>query len=250
MRSKKFVLAAAAAAAALLFSGCSLFSSQGYRNAIWDYDFSNMELVQLEEPEEGHQAAIIQTSMGDMTAVLYPEYAPNAVSNFVNRANEGYYDNIKIFQNYEKLFMMTGSKSENGSSGVTDDGQLIENEYSPNLWPFKGAICACSTTMGYCDSRFFFCNTYEEFTEQNIEDFHSITKDDKQLLPDELIDAWIEYGSIPNVSGFYPVIGQIVEGMDVLDKMIEAEYNKETYVPFDDIIIYHIEITEYHKPVE
>lgn len=234
-----------AAAAAVLCGGCSLFG-EGMRSAVLDYDFSQFELVQLEEPEEGQLAAVIETSMGDITAVLYPEYAPKAVENFVTRAKEGYYDNNKFYENYEKLFVATGSATD-GKTGVTDDGSLIENEYSPKLWPFKGALCAYSLTAGYFDSRYFFCNTYEEFTDEQISDLRGVTRDGKQLFPDELVDAWVEQGSLPNLSGFYTVFGQIVDGMDVFQKIIDAEYNTETYVPIDDIIVYHVKITEYSK---
>lgn len=234
-----------AAAAAVLCGGCSLFG-EGMRSAVLDYDFSQFELVQLEEPEEGQLAAVIETSMGDITAVLYPEYAPKAVENFVTRAKEGYYDNNKFYENYEKLFVATGSATD-GKTGVTDDGSLIENEYSPKLWPFKGALCAYSLTAGYFDSRYFFCNTYEEFTDEQISDLRGVTRDGEQLFPDELVDAWVEQGSLPNLSGFYTVFGQIVDGMDVFQKIIDAEYNTETYVPIDDIIVYHVKITEYSK---
>lgn len=243
MTFKKTAAAVSLAVVTLLCSGCSLFG-ETRRSAVLDYDFSNMELVQLKEPEEGQLTAIIQTSMGDITAVLYPEYAPKAVSNFVNRANDGYYDNTIIFQNYEKLFVATGS-SGNGSTGATDDGQLIENEYSPNLWPFKGALCAYSLTQGYFDSRYIICNTYGEFTEQQISDLKSVKRNDEQLFPDEVIDAWVEYGAIPTLSGFYTVFGQVVDGMDVLEDILNAEYNTETYTPIDDITVYHVEITEY-----
>lgn len=243
---KKTAAIASVAAASLLLGGCSLFG-QSFRSGVLDYDFSDMELVQLQEPKEGQLTAIIQTSMGDITAVLYPEYAPNAVNNFVNRANDGYYDNTKIYENYERLFAATGSSSDNGSTGASDDGQLIANEYSPNLWPFRGALCAYSMTAGYCDSRYFFCNTYEEFTEQQINDIRSVKRDDVQLFPDEVIDAWVQYGGLPNLSGFYTVFGQVVDGMDVLENIMNTEYNTETYVPIDDITVYHVEITEYSK---
>lgn len=245
MTLKKTAAVLSAAAVMLTFGGCSLFD-RGVRSAVLDYDFSDMRLVQLEEPEEGRLTAVIKTSAGDITAVLYPEYAPKAVNNFVNRSNDGYYDNTKIFQNYEKLFVASGSSGD-GTTGATDDGQLIENEYSPNLWPFKGALCAYSLNQGYFDSRYIICNTYEEFTEQQISDLKSVTRNDEQLFPDEVIDAWVEYGAIPTLSGFYTVFGQVVDGWDVLETIFNAEYNPETYAPIDDITIYHVEITEYSK---
>ena len=92
MKKIKFAAAAAAAImAAASLTGCSMLSpEQRYTGELANYDFSQMDLVQLKEPEEGQPVAYIKTSMGDITAVLYPEYAPNTVANFIARANEGY----------------------------------------------------------------------------------------------------------------------------------------------------------------
>ena len=43
-------------------------------------DLGTMELVQLDEKiEDGTPIAIIDTTLGEIRAVLYPEYAPEAV---------------------------------------------------------------------------------------------------------------------------------------------------------------------------
>lgn len=242
----KKLLAALLAASSIFTGGCSALMGNTYTSRAKDYDFSAMTMVQLEEPEEGRLAAVIHTTLGDMTAVLYPEYAPNTVDNFVNRSKDGYYDNTKIYAVYETRFAATGSAANDGSTGASNDGQLIENEYTPNLWPFKGALCSYSTTAGYGDSRYIICNTFD-FTEEDIETLKSVQKDGKQLFPQELIDAWVEHGSLPTLSGMQTVFGQIVEGMEVMEKIMSAEVDEKTAVPKEDIFVKHIDIIEYHK---
>lgn len=243
----KKLLAISAAASMLLLSGCSFLTGDTYTSRAYYYDYSEMEFIQLEEPEEGQLIAVIKTSKGDMTAALYPEYAPNTVDNFVNRANEGYYDNTKIFAIYENYYAATGSSSEDGSTGVSNDGKLIENEYTPKLWPFKGALCSFSPTVGYGDSRYMICNTFQ-FTDEDIQTMKDITNaDGEQLFPDKLIDMWLQNGAIPTFSGMYTVFGQIFEGMEVYDEIMSVGSDSETLVPNEDIIIYTVEITEYKK---
>lgn len=243
---KKQLLIIPVAAAVLLCSGCSMLGEQ-FRSLALDYDYSQMEFIQLEEPEEGRMAAVIQTSLGDITAVLYPEYAPKTVDNFVNRAKEGYYDNNNFFAVIKDCYAATGSSAKDGSDGVSNDGNLIELECTPKLWPFKGALCSFSAVMGYGDSRYFICNTVE-FNDENLEQLRSITKDGQQLFPEELIAKWQEQGAFPLVSGVVTVFGQVVDGMDVFEEIMDAETDSETYLPKEEILVKHVEITEYkHK---
>ena len=57
------------------FSGCSMFGNQT-TNALGSYDFSQMNLVQLDKPSDGQDVAVIETNLGTITAVLYAEFAP------------------------------------------------------------------------------------------------------------------------------------------------------------------------------
>lgn len=245
--NKKKILALPAAALLVgslgLLGGCNMYQNS-YKSAALDYDYSQMEFIQLEEPKDGQMTAVIHTTLGDITAVLYPEYAPNTVDNFVNRAKDGYYDNNKFYMIYENYYAATGSKADDGSKGASNDGELILNEYTPKLWPFKGSLCSYSPTMGYSDSRFMMCGSFE-FTDEELEYLRGIKKDDKQLFPEELISAWKEHGALPTVSGVWTVFGQIIEGQDVFDKIMATDKDAETYVPVEDIRIKNIEISEY-----
>ena len=94
-RKFRFILMGLVASAAISFAGvsCMQYISSSTGSYI---DMSTLELVQTQEPENGDPIATIKTSLGDIKVVLYPEYAPNAVKNFTDLAESGYYDNTYV----------------------------------------------------------------------------------------------------------------------------------------------------------
>lgn len=244
---KKF--AAIVGAAVLALSGCSLFGPAA-TSAIRTYNFDEMELIQLEEPKDGQPLAVINTTEGTIKAVLYPEYAPNTVDNFINRANEGFYNGKDIYGIVDDAFFLTGSYNEEGTQGFTNDGNPIANEYSVNLWTFKGALCSYNGKQGYGDSRFFVIND-KPLTEDELAELRGIKNSDgEQIIPEELINAFVEKGSVAHFAGYYTVFGQTIEGFDVIERICTAEVDETTARPLNELIIESIEITEYKNVKE
>lgn len=64
-----------------------------------------------------------------MTAELYPEKAPNTVSNFISLANSGFYDGL-IFHRVIPGFMIQGGDPE--GTGMGGPGYAIRGEFSGN----------------------------------------------------------------------------------------------------------------------
>ena len=234
----------------MLASGCSLMSGTTEESAaqkvLKSYDFSAMELVQLKKPDDGQLIAVIDTTLGSISVVLYPEYCPKTVANFVNRAKEGYYNNTSIFEIYTGYYFLAGSAKSDGSEGVTDDGNPIPNECSVNLWPFKGALLAYNDTVGFGDSRFFVCGSVD-ITEEELQSMRetAVDEDGKQIIPDTLLEAFVKEGSLPGFSCSYTVFGQTVEGMDVVDKILAVTTDEETKAKSEEVLIKTVEITEY-----
>ncbi|MBO6301314.1 MAG: peptidylprolyl isomerase [Ruminiclostridium sp.] len=249
MNILKKLAAAALTGAVLISSGCLGFgSTEGLTpNPIYSYDYSTMKLVQLEEPAEGSPVAVIETTAGTIKAVLYPQYAPNTVSNFVNRAKEGFYNGKDIYCVIDKSIFMAGAADENRNTGLTEDGELIANEYSVDLWPFKGALCSYNGHSGYGDSRFMVLNE-RELSEEDISTLRELkNKNEEKLLPDTLVDAFVEYGVVIDFTGAYTVFAQTFEGMDIIEKICSVPVSGELSMPVDPIYINSITITEYHK---
>lgn len=241
---KKIIASAALCLAVLSSAGCFSLKQNTIPCAIGSYNFDEMELVQLEEPKEGAPTAIVETTKGTITFVLYPEYAPKTVENFVNRANEGYYDGKDIYGILENSMFISGALNEQHNQGVTEDGQLIPNECDVDLWPFKGALCSYSGTAGYSDSRFFVIDDYP-LTEENITELREMKNSDgERLLPDELIDAFVEKGCIAGMGGCYTVFGQAIDGMDVIETICKTEIDEKSD-PLEKLYIDKITISEY-----
>jgi peptidyl-prolyl cis-trans isomerase B (cyclophilin B) len=221
-------------------------------------DIDTMELVQLDDPQEGDPIAVIDTTIGQMSMVLYPEYSPNAVQNFIELAEEGYYDNTYVFHSEEGAYSAAGAKNKDGTmpDGYDTERELVERELNQNLWPFRGAVFSMTTTVKqsffqrftgdgtyYCGSRFGIINSIE-FTDEIEEQLRSYSGSE------ELADAFIEKGGIPNFSQQITIIGQIYDGLDVVDELANLDTNNsddDVYkIPQDDIMILSVTIDEYH----
>ena len=150
-------------------------------NTYFTIDIGTMKLVQLEEPKERDPIAIIDTSVGEIRMVLYPQYSPNAVKNFTELAEKGYYDNTYVFDSQDGAYAGCGAKNPNGTAGDGTD-ERIERELHQDLWPFRGAVCMINTEYSrtlkekflgggtyYCGSRFDILNSIK-FTDDISEE--------------------------------------------------------------------------------
>lgn len=242
---RKLAAVLAGIIAVTAFSGCSMFGNQT-TNALGSYDFSQMNLVQLDKPSDGQDVAVIETNLGTITAVLYAEFAPNTVANFKKRAEEGFYDGKPFFALQKGIYAITGASNDEGTEGITDDGKYIENECSVNLWPFKGALLGYSSQQGYSDSRFFFTGALE-LTEDNKKELRGYTDQETsaQVIPEELITAFEKRGSVPGFAGTYTVFGQVINGFETLDKILWSESDKNTMKPLEEIRIVKVTLDTY-----
>lgn len=245
----KKILAAACAALMLTLTGCSF--SQGNYNVMHEYDFTQMELVQLEPPQDGDMIAVFDTSLGEIRVVLYPEYAPNTVAAFTERVNEGYYDGMDVTGIMDSMYFLSGyTRDEDGNYlGRQSDDELVAAECNVNLWPFKGALMTFSEKAGYSDARWFFCNTEKEtLTEEAITTLkESAQKRENEVERENLLnmfDKFYEVGGLFGMAGSYTVFGQTYEGIEVIEEICTIPTD-ENGIPKQEIIINSITISEY-----
>ncbi len=215
-------------------------SSQYAKDLAYAINNPNASFPQLSTDIADNEAAVkIKTSQGDITIKLFPEEAPLAVENFLTHAKEGYYDGI-IFHRVINGFMIQGGDPEgNGTGGQSiwagkddsiDAGNGFKNEVSAFLYNIRGALAMANAGADTNGSQFFI--------NQNPADASGQLSSGK--TPGKIIEAY-KNGGNPSLDGGYTVFGQVIEGMDVVDKIASSETDSNDK-PTTEITINSIEI--------
>jgi len=212
----------------------------------------NLELVQNDTLEgnisDDAKIAVISTDYGDLTAVLYPQFAPETVANFIKLAESGFYDGSFIYEVQNKVCLGGGCQYNDGSlpDGYERKTGMIGPEITKNLWPVKGAVMSCGLTHStlwrgqetFSGSRFLVSGSID-FDDEVKKVFEGIKG------ADGVSEMFLKYGGTPNVSQQITIFAQIFEGFDVLDDLLAAKVDEENNSPVNDIGISSVKVMTY-----
>lgn len=162
----------------------------------------------------------ITMANGDvMKAELYPEIAPTSVNNFISLINQGFYNGI-IFHRVIRGFMIQGGCPNGngmGGPGYTIRGEFASNGFKNDLKHTKGVLSMARTMApNSAGSQFF-----------------------------------IMHETSPHLDGSYAAFGQVIEGLDVVDKIacVRTDYSDR---PLEDQVIASMTVetfgVEYPEP--
>ncbi|MCI8829990.1 MAG: peptidylprolyl isomerase [Lachnospiraceae bacterium] len=125
-----------------------------------------------------------------MKAELYPEVAPNTVNNFLSLIGKGFYDGL-IFHRVIKGFMIQGGCPDGtgmGGPGYSIKGEFNQNGFQNDLRHTPGVLSmARAMAPDSAGSQFF-----------------------------------IMHETSPHLDGAYAAFGQVIEGMDVVNKIADV----------------------------
>ena len=125
-----------------------------------------------------------------MKAELYPEIAPNTVTNFISLVQNGFYDGL-IFHSVIRGFMIQGGCPDGpgmGGPGYTIKGEFSQNGFANDLRHTEGVLSmARAMHPDSAGSQFF-----------------------------------IMHKNSPHLDGAYAAFGKITEGMDIVNKIAET----------------------------
>ena len=217
-------------------------SSKYAKDLAYAINNPNANFPQLSTDIADNEAAIkLKTSAGDITIKLFPEEAPLAVENFLTHAKEGYYNGI-IFHRVITGCMIQGGDPDgkrtsgqsiwSGKDDSIDAGNGFKNEISAFLYNIRGALAMANAGADTNGSQFFI--------NQNPADASGQLSSGK--TPGKIIEAY-KHGGNPSLDGSYTVFGQVIEGMDVVDKIASVETDSNDK-PTTDVTINSIEIVK------
>lgn len=94
----------------------------------------------------------ISTNKGDIVIGLYPDTAPNTVSNFVYLASQGYYDGVIFHRVIESFMIQGGDPTGTGTSGP---GYKFADELNDNRTYTRGTVAMANAGPNTNGSQFF-----------------------------------------------------------------------------------------------
>ncbi len=197
-----------------------------------------MESYQLKAPISGDIVALMKTNMGDIKIKLFPKEAPKTVENFTTHARNGYYDGL-IFHRVIKDFMIQGGDpTGTGMGGESIWGRSFADEFDPALHSLRGALCMANAGPNTNGSQFFIVQA-DTVPGNMLEQM----KEMPDSFPEDIVEAYASMGGTPWLDFRHTVFGQVIEGMDVVDKIANTPVGAQDK-PIEDVIINGIEITE------
>lgn len=174
--------------------------------------------------EEKEKKALISTDYGDITVLLY-DSTPKHRDNFIKLVNEGFYDGL-LFHRVIDQFMIQGGDpdSKNAAAGVRlgtgGPGYEIDAEIgSPHLY---GALAAARTPNAAKRSSGsqFYIVTGRPQTDNDL-DINEKRMNIK--YNEEQRRIYKELGGYPPLDMEYTVFGEVLSGMDVVEKIAKIE---------------------------
>ena len=168
---------------------------------------------------EKNPLVLIETSMGTIKAELFADKAPISVKNFLEYANSGYYKDT-VFHRVIPGFMAQGGGLTAALQPKPGDRPAIKNEAGNGLKNDRGTLAMARTGVVDSATAQFFINVVNN-------DFLN-HRDQTQ-------------------AGFgYAVFGKVIDGMDVVDKMVAAPQKRQNAVfqnvPETPIVIKSVKI--------
>ncbi len=175
----------------------------------------------------------IQTKYGDMLMRL-SDATPKHRDNFVKLVEEGYYNGLLFHRIVEGFMIQGGDPRSRGaraeqSLGSGGPGYQIPAEIVDSLVHIRGAVAGArlgdeaNPDRESSGSQFYIVHG-QQLSEESLA---SIEERKGIKYTDEQRKVFLEQGGTPFLDLEYTVFGQIIDGLDVIEKISQLETNEE-----------------------
>ncbi len=192
---------------------------------------------------------LIETTEGNIRIEL-SDLTPIHRDNFVRLVNEHFYDSLLFHRVIKGFMIQTGDPQSRHAEpgafiGEGDVGYTLEPEFRvPQLYHRRGMVAMAregddvNPSRRSSGSHFYIVwgKTFSSMDLSNIQlRLDTLTNHTVTMTP-EMLQTYKRIGGTPHLDGQYTVFGQVIEGLDVVEriqKMFTDDYDR----PVDDVRI-------------
>ena len=192
---------------------------------------------------------LLETTEGNIRIALYNE-TPLHRDNFLKLVKMHVYDSL-LFHRVIKDFMIQGGDLNSKYAkpgqplGTGELDYTIEPEFRlPQLFHRRGVVAAArepdevnpEMRSGACQFYIVWGRQLNDVAIGRVQQrLDTLTKGQVQLTP-EMIEVYKTQGGTPHLDGQYTVFGEVLQGLDVVDKIQQSATDKR-HRPFTDVRI-------------
>lgn len=192
---------------------------------------------------------LLQTTEGDIRIALYDD-TPIHRDNFLKMVGEQFYDSL-LFHRVIKGFMIQAGdpQSRHAEPGATlgegDVDYTLQPEFLvPKHYHRRGAVAMAregdkanpERRSSGCQFYIVWGKTYSSKELETIQQKVQDATDGKTTITSEMFWDYRKTGGSPHLDGQYTVFGEVVEGLDVVDR-IQRVYTDDYDRPVEDVRI-------------
>ena len=185
---------------------------------------------------------LFKTSFGDITVALYDD-TPQHKANFIKLVNDKFYDGV-LFHRIIKGFMIQGGDPNSKTAkagqqlGDGDVGYTIPAEFVPAHYHKRGALAAARESDQVNPQKASSgCQFYiVDGTVYDNDKMTMIAQRTGKTFTPEQVQAYTTVGGAPWLDGDYTVFGEVIKGMEVVDKIADQQKDRNDR-PLEDIKI-------------
>lgn len=192
---------------------------------------------QIRKTQQGDTVAVMKTTMGDISILLFPDAAPKAVENFTTHAKNGYYTGVVFHRVIPDFMIQGGDPTATGRGGESIWGNSFEDEFSVDYHNIRGALSMANAGPCTNGSQFFIVQA-KEVDSGLLSQMEQLSD---RGFPTECVEDYKALGGTPWLDFKHTVFGQVVEGMDVVDAIASVKTGFADK-PVEDVVILGIEV--------
>lgn len=199
-----------------------LLDNQNVTEVLTKYGEQNPETVVL-----------ISTRLGDIKVKLYKE-TPLHRANFIRLAKKKYFDGT-VFHRVIQDFIVQGGGFDTPRPSVGK--YTIPSEIKPEFIHKRGALAMAREYENNPEKRSAFHDFYIVQTKKmTLPELQASAKEHKIKLTPLQINTYTTIGGAPHLDNQHTVFGEVIAGMDVVDKIAAVKTDKGGW-PIEDVVI-------------